>query len=117
MVHEHHPGVERVTVWQCIGCAKIEAPRPCIGVCEDHRIEMVYALEHDAAMAEAKRVGRQADALEAFVRRFALTRPREGQWETSYRALQEQARRILPALAAGDASDLLRATAPANDAT
>lgn len=98
MVHEHHPGVERVTVWQCIGCAKIEAPRPCIGVCEDHRIEMVYALE-------------------AFVRRFALTRPREGQWETSYRALQEQARRILPALAAGDASDLLRATAPANDAT
>ena len=117
MVDEQHSDVERVTVWQCIGCGKIEAPRPCIGVCEDHRVEMVYAFEHDAAMAEAERAGHHAAALEAFVRRFAFTRPRDGQWENSYRAMQEQARRVLSALAAGDANDLLRATAATDDAS
>ncbi|MBI3042566.1 MAG: hypothetical protein HYY78_07040 [Betaproteobacteria bacterium] len=28
---------ERVAVWQCIGCGRIEGPQPCIGVCEDRR--------------------------------------------------------------------------------
>jgi len=88
--------VERVTVWQCIGCAKIEAPRPCIGVCQDRRIEMVYAWEHDAAMAAA--AGR-AEALAGLVRRLACTTPRDGQWESSYRALQAEAGKLLQNLA------------------
>jgi hypothetical protein len=35
------------------------------------------------------------EALEAFVRRFATSTPREGQWENSYRALQKEARSLL----------------------
>jgi hypothetical protein len=35
------------------------------------------------------------EALEAFVRRLAQSTPREGQWEKSYRALQEEARALL----------------------
>ena len=27
--------VDIVTVWQCIGCGRIEAPQPGIGVCQD----------------------------------------------------------------------------------
>ena len=111
MAHAADQAVERVSVWQCIGCAKIEAPRPCIGVCEDRKVEIVYAFEHDAAMAQAATVRRQAEALTAFVRRFASTLPRDGKWEQSYRAFQEQALRILPALASGSEVELLHATA------
>ena len=90
---------ERVTVWQCIGCGKIEGPRPCIGVCEDRKVEIVYASIHDEAIARLALIRRQAEALEAFLRRFAHTTPREGEWERSYRAWQDQARRTLVALA------------------
>jgi len=91
---------ERVTVWQCIGCGKIEGPRPCIGVCEDRKVEVVYASIHDEAIAQLALMRRQAEGLEAFIRRFARTTPREGEWERSYRAWQDQARRTLGALAA-----------------
>jgi hypothetical protein len=37
----------------------------------------------------------QLNALSALVRRFARTRPREYEWEHSYRALQEQVRALL----------------------
>ena len=112
MAKPSNEGIDRVSVWQCIGCGKIEAPQPCIGVCEDHRVDMVYAWQYDAAMAQAALVRRQAQALEAFVRRFAHTTPHAGQWESSYRALQAQARQILPALGSGDEAALARATAP-----
>lgn len=89
------PSIERVPVWQCIGCGKIEAPQPCIGVCEDRKVQMVYADEHDQAMAKLLRKERDAESLTAFVRRFTRTTPRAGEWEKSYRALQEEARRLL----------------------
>jgi len=90
---------ERVTVWQCIGCGRIEAPQPCIGVCQDRKVELVYATEHDEALTRLALARRQLKAFEALVRRFASTTPREGEWEHSYRALQDQARRALAALA------------------
>ena len=37
----------------------------------------------------------RADVLEAVVRQLARVTPREGEWEHSYRALQQQARRAL----------------------
>ena len=85
-----------VKAWQCIGCGRIEAPQTCIGVCEYRKAEFVYAFEHEQVLAEAAGARRRADALEALVRRLACTTPREGEWERSFRALQEQARRVLP---------------------
>lgn len=96
---------ERVTVWQCIGCGKIEGPQPCIGVCEDRKVEFVYASVHDEAIEQVALIRRHAEALEALVRLLAYTTPREGGWERSYRALQNQACRTLVALAADGVKD------------
>jgi hypothetical protein len=89
-------GPARMTVWQCIGCGKIEGPQPCIGVCQDRRVEMVYASEHDEALRETDQLRQRIASLEALVRQIATTTPREGEWERGYRALQTQARRLLP---------------------
>lgn len=86
----------RIAAWQCIGCGKIEAPQACIGVCQDRRIELVSAEEHDAALADAQ--GR-IKVLEPLVRQLAQATPRDGEWERSYRALQDKARQALEALA------------------
>jgi hypothetical protein len=106
LLADENASAERVTVWQCIGCGKIDGPRPCIGVCEDRKVEIVYASVHDEAIAKVALIRRHAEALEAFVRRLACTTPREGEWERSYRALQNQARLTLVALAADAAKDM-----------
>ncbi|MFO1321672.1 MAG: hypothetical protein U1F52_18840 [Burkholderiales bacterium] len=85
----------RVTVWQCIGCGKIEGPQPCVGVCQDRKVEFVPAEVHDAIAAENDALRLRTQSLEDFVRRLVRTTPRDGEWEHSYRALQEQARRAL----------------------
>ena len=90
-----------VKAWQCIGCGKIEAPQTCIGVCEDRKVEFVYAFEHEEALAQLKVARRHAEALGAFVRRLARTNPHNDAWEQSYRALQEQARGILASIESG----------------
>ena len=89
---------DRVQTWQCIGCGRIESPQTCIGVCEYRKAEFVYAFEHDQVVAKAAAARRQADALLALVRQLACTTPRQGEWERSYRALQDQARNTLAAL-------------------
>jgi hypothetical protein len=81
---------ERIEVWQCVGCGKIEAPQPCIGVCRDRRTLMVYAEDYDALAA-------QADALRALVLQIATITPRPGDGERTYLALQARARALLAA--------------------
>lgn len=96
---------EYIKAWQCIGCGKVDVPQPpCIGVCQDRKVEFVYASEHEEALARATRADHRARTLEALVRRLARTRPRDGEWERSYRALQDQARSLLAALASDAAS-------------
>ena len=95
---------ETVKAWQCIGCGKIEAPQTCIGVCQDRKVEFVYAAEHAASLTELTRVRRQAERLKSVVRRLAVTNPRQGGWEHSYRALQAEARAALAAIADDPAS-------------
>lgn len=77
-----------VLVWQCVGCGRIDHPAPCVGICEDRKVEMVYAGDHAQALS-------RIDVLEEIVRRIATVTPTAGQWEGSYRALQEGARRAL----------------------
>jgi F420-0:gamma-glutamyl ligase len=90
----------RVTVWQCIGCGKIEHPQPCIDICQDRKIEFVYANVYDKTVAQAELIRGRAETLEALVRRLAHTTPRDGAWEQSYRAFQSEAIRTLQSLAA-----------------
>ncbi|CAG0938868.1 hypothetical protein GPROT2_00427 [Gammaproteobacteria bacterium] len=84
-----------MNAWQCIGCGKLEGPRPCIGICQDRQVQLVYAGDYEALQVQAKRLRQRAEALEAVVRQLAGTTPRQGEWERSYRALQERARKAL----------------------
>lgn len=86
---------ERVNAWQCIGCGRIEAPQTCVGVCRDRKVEFVYADDYEEALAQVKIARRQTQSIEVLLRQLAWTTPREGEWERSYRAIQEQARRVL----------------------
>ncbi len=87
--------VDRVTVWQCIGCGRIEASQQCIGLCRDRKMEIVDADEHDA---EVQGLRRQSEALAAVVRQIANTTPRKGECERTWQALQARAREALEAL-------------------
>lgn len=87
--------MESFKAWQCIGCGRIDGPQNCIGVCRDRKVEFVYASELAVSEARAAVLAEEAAALHAFVRTLAGTTPRDGQWESSYRSMQERARAIL----------------------
>lgn len=84
-----------MTAWQCIGCGRLDGPRPCIGVCQDRKVELVHAALHQRALAELAAARRARDAYAAFARMVATARPREGQWQRSYAALQQRALALL----------------------
>jgi hypothetical protein len=107
---------EHIKAWQCIGCGRIEAPQNCIGICEDRKVELVYGFEHEEALARLELASSQVIALSALVRRIASTKPRDGEWEHSYRALQEQARALLATLQTTAAAGA-RAASTARDRT
>ena len=81
-------GPERIQGWRCIGCGKLDAPRPCVGVCQDHKVELVDAADYDALQARVQ-------ALEAALALIARVNPREGALAASWQALQERARLLL----------------------
>ena len=89
-----------IQAWQCIGCGKIEAPQPCIGVCRDRKILMVGKDEYDRVVAQLAAAHALVQAAITLLNRVVHTTPREGQWERSYRALQEQARDAVTTLLA-----------------
>lgn len=74
--------------WQCIGCGKIDVDRPCIGICQDKRVEVVPADEFISLETRNK-------LLESIVRRLVHARPNPNAWERSYRALQAEAAKML----------------------
>lgn len=90
--------INRMKAWQCIGCGKIEAPQTCIGVCQDRKVEFVYAFEYEEALAQLTKARTRLGALEAIAYQLAWTKPRSGGWEQSYRALQQRARKVLPSI-------------------
>jgi hypothetical protein len=90
----------RVKAWQCIGCGRIEAPQTCIGICQDRKVEFVYAFEHEEALAQLTGALTRIDELEAIACQLAWTKPRTGEWEHSYLALQQRARKILASISA-----------------
>ena len=88
-----------INAWQCIGCGKIEAPQPCIGVCKDHRVQFVYAEDYEEVLARALSAKLAFD----LVRKLARTTPLENGWRGSYLAFQDEARRIVAHTAYPDA--------------
>jgi len=84
--------VNRVKVWECIGCGRIDHPQPCVGICRDEKREYVPAKDHDAAVSE---LSARVDLLRQIALELATTTPRAGEWERNYRALQKRAQAAL----------------------
>ena len=82
---------EYIDAWQCIGCGRVEASRPCVGVCQDRRTRLVAAEDYEAAVERA----RVAEAALALVRKLTRTRPRGDRWRESFEAFQGEARSIV----------------------
>ena len=80
--------VETIEGWRCIGCGKVEATRPCIGVCQDRKVELVAA-EDDAELAW--RVAQLEEALALIAR----VDPKPDRLQESWDALQARARALL----------------------
>lgn len=97
MMKDDDPALEAPVfdVWRCIGCGRIEAPQPCIGVCEDRKARFVEFSDFAAVVSRLDDATDRIARLETIVRRLALVRPRAGQWERTYRALQAEARLAL----------------------
>lgn len=89
-----------IQAWQCIGCGKIEAPQPCIGVCRDKKILMVGKDEYERVFAEGEALRARLGEVHAMLQRFGLARVRAGQWERSWDALQAELREALAMLEA-----------------
>ncbi len=105
-----------VEAWQCIGCGRIEGPQPCIGVCQDRKVQFVPEAEYARLVERLAAAEARQAALDAFVRRLVRTHPRAGAWEQSYRTLQEQGRLALAAAAPAAVPDSQPADAPARSA-
>jgi len=84
----HVAMVETIEGWRCIGCGKVDAPRPCIGVCEDRRVELVLAQDY-AELAW------RVEELEEALALIARVTPKSEQLEASWLALQARARKLL----------------------
>lgn len=90
--------MDYIVAWQCIGCGKIEAPQPCIGVCQDRKVLMVGKGDYEAVVAERDALQVRLGKAHAALQRFGLARPREGQWRQSWDALQLELREVLAQL-------------------
>lgn len=77
--------------WECMGCGRIEAPQPCLGICQDRAVELVHAEAYRQLQADNAK-------MRELILRMARTRPREGHWESGYRALQARAVELLERL-------------------
>jgi hypothetical protein len=87
-----------IQAWQCIGCGRIEAPQPCIGVCRDKKIHVVGKDAHESVRGELAALREQMHHVRSKLMRFAQCTPRRGQFEKSFSALQAQIRQLLDEL-------------------
>lgn len=96
--HEPVDAAEQVALheaWQCIGCGKIEAPQPCIGVCKDRKVTFVDAADFERMRADRDSLRSKLAKLGALAATVAYTTPHDAEWEQSWRLLQRRARHLL----------------------
>ncbi len=92
------PLPDTITAWQCVGCGRLEAPRNCIGICQDRRVEIVGANDYADVRFALDEANERIATLEAFVERLSRITPREGAWKQCLLALQADARKALARL-------------------
>ncbi|MBE2210414.1 MAG: hypothetical protein IAE66_02310 [Xanthomonadaceae bacterium] len=77
-----------IEAWKCVGCGRLQAERPCIGVCSDRRIELVEA-------ADYAELAWRVEQLEAALALIAHVTPKHEALPASWLALQARARTLL----------------------
>ena len=82
--------IHTIDAWQCIGCGRVIAERPCIGVCTDRRVELVQA-------ADVAELAWRIERLEQMLKLIANVTPKPDKLEASWAALQQRARQVLEA--------------------
>lgn len=87
--------IEYMKAWQCIGCGRIQAEEGCIGICQDRKVELVYASDYAALQKQLESAQFDLAKLTAQMRQIVNTEPRNDGWERNFRALQDNARRVL----------------------
>jgi len=92
---------ENIKAWQCIGCGKLESPQTCIGVCQDRKVELVYASEHMSMLTHLAAMTSERDRAVALLRRLASVTPHDGMWEQTVRSFQRETRRCVSQLQEG----------------
>ena len=80
--------VETIEAWKCVGCGRLQAERPCIGVCTDKRVELVEA-------ADYAELAWRVEELEAALALIARVTPKPEARDASWLALQARARALL----------------------
>jgi hypothetical protein len=91
--------VEVIEGWRCIGCGRVEASRPCVGICQDRRASFVELDNFLVALERAETSEARASALANFVRLVATIRAKPGGEETTLTALRNRAQAALASLA------------------
>lgn len=85
---QHAVMVATIDAWRCIGCGKLTAEHPCIGVCQDRRVELVEA-------AEVAELASKLERAEAVLALIARVTPHPDQLAESWAVLQQRARAAL----------------------
>jgi hypothetical protein len=90
--------IEYMQAWQCIGCGKLDGPQSCVGICQDHRVSLVYASEYEELRKQLEVARADLALLADQMRQIVNTTPKHQEWKRNYEALQELARRTLDQL-------------------
>lgn len=91
----NNTAITPIKAWECIGCGRIEAPQPCLGVCQDRPVALLPAETYRAVVAERDHLAAENAAMRDLLLRLARTTPRDNKWEAGYRALQTRAQALL----------------------
>lgn len=80
-----------VQAWGCRGCGRVDAPRPCIGVCVRRPVPMVELTRIEGLAAALEADAEAAVALVPVVAMIAHVRPRAGREDETRAALAARA--------------------------
>jgi hypothetical protein len=97
LVGEAAPVPETIEAWWCATCGRVEALRPCLGVCIRRPETLAREQEHAQARSAAEAARSRASELLALAREVAWVTPRPGHWAPAGAALAARARRLLAA--------------------
>jgi hypothetical protein len=87
--------VEVIDGWRCIGCGRVEASRPCLGICQDRRARLVELDALVAAIEQAQALETRFAKLMDFLRIVAATRAKAGAEDKTLSALRSRAQALL----------------------